>query len=40
VTPDLVARGLLWAVAIGLLGGLFPAVRAARLPVVVALRAA
>lgn len=40
VTPGLVARGLLWAVAIGLLGGLFPAVRAARLPVVVALRAA
>lgn len=40
VTPALVVRGLLWAVAIGLLGGLFPAVRAARLPVVVALRAA
>lgn len=40
VTPDLVARGLVWSVVIGLLGGLFPAVRAARLPVVVALRAA
>jgi putative ABC transport system permease protein len=40
VTPDLVTRGLLWSIVIGLLGGLFPAVRAARLPVVVALRAA
>jgi putative ABC transport system permease protein len=40
VTPDLLVRGLGWAVAIGLVGGLFPAVRAARLPVVVALRAA
>ena len=40
VTPDLLARGLAWSVAIGLFGGLFPAVRAARLPIVVALRAA
>jgi putative ABC transport system permease protein len=40
VTPDLLVRGLLWSVAIGLFGGLFPAVRAARLPIVVALRAA
>lgn len=40
VTPDLLARGLVWSVAIGLFGGLFPAVRAARLPIVVALRAA
>jgi putative ABC transport system permease protein len=40
VTPDLVVRGLVWSVTIGLVGGLFPAVRAARLPVVVALRAA
>ena len=40
VTPDLVVRGLSWAVIIGLFGGLFPAVRAARLPVVEALRAA
>lgn len=39
VTPDLIQRGLVWAVVIGLIGGLFPAVRAARLPVVVALRA-
>lgn len=40
VTPDLLARGLAWSVLIGLFGGLFPAVRAARLPIVVALRAA
>jgi len=40
VTPDLVVRGLVWAVVIGFIGGLFPAVRAARLPITVALRAA
>lgn len=31
--------GLIWAVVIALLGGLFPAIRAARLPVATALRA-
>ncbi|MGQ0586729.1 MAG: ABC transporter permease, partial [Gammaproteobacteria bacterium] len=40
VTPDLLVNGLTWSVAIGFIGGLFPAVRAARLPIVVALRAA
>jgi putative ABC transport system permease protein len=40
VTPELVERGLIWAVALGLVGGLLPAIRAARLPVVEALRAA
>lgn len=40
VTPDLLVRGLVWSVVIGLFGGLFPALRAARLPIVVALRAA
>jgi len=30
--------GIVWACAIGFLGGLFPAIRAARLPVAVALR--
>jgi putative ABC transport system permease protein len=40
VTPDLLVRGMTWSVLIGLVGGLFPAVRAARLPIVVALRAA
>ena len=39
VSPELVLRGLKWALAIGLIGGLFPAVRAARLPVTTALRA-
>jgi putative ABC transport system permease protein len=39
VTPELIALGVAWACVIGLLGGLFPAVRAARLPVATALRA-
>ncbi len=38
VTPGLLAQGLAWATIIGFLGGLFPAVRAARLPVVAGLR--
>jgi putative ABC transport system permease protein len=38
VTPALLARGVVYAILIGLVGGLFPAIRAARLPVVVALR--
>jgi putative ABC transport system permease protein len=40
VTPALVRSGLLIALAIGMLGGLLPALRAARLPVTTALRAA
>lgn len=39
LTPALIALGIVWAAAIGLIGGLFPAVRAARLPVAQALRA-
>lgn len=39
VTPDLLVQGVAWAVIIGMIGGLFPAVRAARLPIVDALRA-
>lgn len=39
VTPGLIVLGIVWACAIGLLGGLFPAIRAARLPVATALRA-
>ena len=38
VTPALMEEGLLWALAIGLLGGLPPALQAARQPVVEALR--
>jgi putative ABC transport system permease protein len=38
VTPALLARGLFYAVIMGVLGGLLPAIRAARMPVVTALR--
>src|SRR5579883_3373952 len=38
VTPALLADGLKWALAIGFVGGLFPAVRAARMPVTDGLR--
>jgi putative ABC transport system permease protein len=38
VTPGLLMRGVAWAAGIGLVGGLFPALRAARLPVARALR--
>lgn len=38
VTPALVATGAAWACVVGLIGGLFPAIRAARLPVATALR--
>ena len=38
ITPPLVVMGLVFALAIGFFGGLFPAVRAARLPVATALR--
>jgi putative ABC transport system permease protein len=40
VTPALVADGLVIAVAIGMIGGFLPALRAARQPVTAALRAA
>jgi putative ABC transport system permease protein len=38
VTPALLASAIAWAAAIGVLGGLFPAIRAARLPIATALR--
>ncbi len=38
VTPSLLLRGLVYAMGMGLLGGLLPAIRAARMPVVTALR--
>jgi putative ABC transport system permease protein len=39
VTRALIVTGIIWACIIGLLGGFFPALRAARLPVAEALRA-
>jgi putative ABC transport system permease protein len=39
VSPQLVALGLAWAVGIGIVGGLLPALRAARLPIATALKA-
>ena len=38
VTPQLLGQGVIWASAIGLVGGLLPAIRAARLPIATALR--
>jgi len=38
VTPPLLVGGVFWALLIGLIGGLFPALRAARLPIAAALR--
>ena len=40
VSPAVLWTGIKWALAIGFVGGLFPALRAARLPVTEALRAA
>lgn len=40
VSPELLWQGLKWALAIGFVGGLFPALRAATMPVTDALRAA
>jgi putative ABC transport system permease protein len=39
VTPDLAMIGMAWALAMGLVGGLLPALRSARVPVTEALRA-
>ena len=38
VTPRLLVQAIFWIAIIGLLGGLFPAIRAARLPIAAALR--
>ena len=38
VTPDLLVLGLTYALAMGLVGGLLPALRAANLPIPTALR--
>jgi putative ABC transport system permease protein len=39
VTPLVIGAGVVWACVVGAIGGLFPAVRAARLPVAEAIRA-
>jgi putative ABC transport system permease protein len=38
VTPKLMLRAILWAVTLGLLGGILPAIRAARMPIAQGLR--
>lgn len=38
VTPELLLQGVIFAIVIGLIGGFFPAIRAARMPVATALR--
>jgi putative ABC transport system permease protein len=38
ITPEILISAITWACAVGLLGGLFPALRAARIPVAAALR--
>lgn len=38
VTPRLLVQGVIWATLIGFIGGLLPAIRAARLPIAAALR--
>ena len=38
VTPQLLTTGIIYALIMGLVGGLFPAIRAARLPIPSALR--
>ena len=38
VTPTLMIEGILWSLAIGMVGGFFPALRAARMPILAALR--
>jgi putative ABC transport system permease protein len=39
VTPALLVKAIIWAAVLGLIGGIFPAIRAARLPISSALRA-
>jgi len=38
ITPDLLVRGIIFALAMGIVGGLLPAIRAANTPVATALR--
>ena len=38
VTPELMRTGLIWALTLGMIGGILPAIRAAWLPITLALR--
>jgi putative ABC transport system permease protein len=38
ITPELVVQGMIFAVIVGVVGSLFPAIRASRLPVISALK--
>jgi putative ABC transport system permease protein len=38
VTPELIGAGIVYALIMGVAGGLLPAIRAARLPVTIAIR--
>ncbi|MGN6641613.1 MAG: ABC transporter permease, partial [Verrucomicrobiota bacterium] len=38
ITPLLAAKGMVFAIIVGVLGSLLPAIRAARLPVIAALK--
>jgi len=38
ISPQLMLQGIFWALAIGFLGGLFPAFRAGRMSIITALR--
>jgi putative ABC transport system permease protein len=40
ITPWLAAKGLIFSVIVGIVGSLLPAIRASRLPVIAALKAA
>ena len=39
ITPWLATKGIIFAIVVGVVGSLLPAIRAARLPVIVALKA-
>jgi putative ABC transport system permease protein len=38
VTPQLLVQGIIWALVLGLIGGLLPSLRAAKLPITTGLR--
>jgi putative ABC transport system permease protein len=38
VTPELLVRAIMWSITLGMIGGLLPAIRAARIPIAAGLR--